>query len=322
MLRQGTILTEQYFHGMRPETLHNVFSLGKSLSVGVVFNLLQDVLAENEQITAYIPEWKNTAYEGATIRHLMDMQTGVLYDYEPPDMKTWKKHAEADGSLPRPAGSPLDSGEYDFLANEPDFKQALCPHGTRFYYKESDARGLIWACEKATNQRFVDLFSQFIWSRLGTEHNAYVCCDGLGAPSTSGRISVTLRDLARWGEMQLRGGAFNGHQVLPARYVEDILAVTDANRIVEDSFPGPRHGLRHMAAYRSQYAIPVGDRGDFYAAGYNGQYCYISPKSEAVVVKFSTYDDDTGPDFFKYDRRDVAMCQQLIDYLGREKRRS
>ncbi len=49
----------------------------------------------------------------------------------------------------------MDEGEYDFLANHPEFKETVRPHGEVFYYKESDARGLLWASERATERRVV-----------------------------------------------------------------------------------------------------------------------------------------------------------------------
>ena len=112
-----------------------------------------------------------------------------------------------------------------------------------FYYKESDARGLLWASERATGQRFSDLFSSMIWSKLGAERDAYVCCDGLGSRSTNGRITCTLRDLARWGLMHLNGGKFNGNRILPQDFIDDIPSDADPAKITEDSFPGPRQSF-------------------------------------------------------------------------------
>lgn len=319
ILHKGAIVTEQYFHGMRPETLHNLWSAGKSVSVGVVANLLdQGRLDESLGVVNYIPEWKGTAFEGATIRHLMDMASGVFYGYEAPNDGTWQAHMKACGSSPRAPGQSLDKGEYDFLATCEDFKTRVRAPGLLFYYKECDARGLIWACEKVTDKLFVDLFSEMVWSKLGAEQDAYVCTDGLGAAWTNAGISMTLRDFARWGQMHLERGQFNGQQIVPASFIEDIRMSADPSKIKWESFVGPRTGNDVLIAYRSQFWVPFRERGDFAAAGFGGQWCYINPEHEVVIAKFSTYDDDKEADkSWKYERLDVGAFQELARLLGR-----
>jgi CubicO group peptidase (beta-lactamase class C family) len=317
VLHRGAIISEQYFFGMRPETPHNLWSVSKSLSVGVVACLMENkTIQENDPITKYIKEWEATAYKDATVRDLLDMQSGVLYNYEPPEMPTWVAHSRYTGTRLKLPGQSLDEGEYDFLASHPEFKQKVREHGEAFYYKESDARGLLWASERATGQRFSDLFSSMIWSKLGAERDAYVCCDGLGSPSTNGRINCTLRDLARWGQMHLNGGKFNGNRILPPAFIDDIPSNADPAKITEDSFPGPRHKNKTLTAYRSQYWIPKDGEGDFTAAGYNGQWCYISPRSQTVIVKFSTYDDDAD-DAPRFGDMDLAAFQHLLTVVAK-----
>jgi CubicO group peptidase (beta-lactamase class C family) len=319
ILHKGVIVTEQYFHGMQPETPHNLWSVGKSVSAGVVANLLdQGRLDESCCVVNYIPEWKGTAFESVTIRHLMDMVSGVLYEYEAPNDGTWRAHTKACGASPPDPDQPLDQGEYDFLAACEDFKTRVRSPGSTFYYKECDARGLIWACEKVTGRLFVDLFSEMIWSKLGTEQDAYVCTDGLGAAWTNAGISMTLRDFARWGQMHLERGHFNGEQIVPASFIQDIRTGADPSKIKWESFVGPRTGNDVLIAYRSQFWIPFREQGDFAAAGFGGQWCYIDPEHEVVIAKFSTYDDDEeAGKSWKYEQLDVGAFQEIARVLGR-----
>ena len=319
ILHKGAIVTEQYFHGMRPETPHNLWSVGKSVSVGVVANLLdQGRLDESRCVVNYIPEWKGTAFESVTIRHLMDMLSGVFYGYETPNDGTWQAHMKACGSSPRVPGQPLDKGEYDFLTTCEDFKTRLQAPGSMFYYKECDARGLIWACEKVTGRLFVDLFNEMIWSKLGAEQDACVCTDGLGAAWTNAGVSMTLRDFARWGQMHLERGHFNGKQIVPASFIQDIRKGADPSKIKWESFIGPRTGNDVLVAYRSQFWIPFREQGDFAAAGFGGQWCYINPEHEVVIAKFSTYDDDEkAANSWEYERLDVSAFQEIARVLGR-----
>ncbi len=121
-----------------------------------------------------------------------------------------------------------------------DIKRQARPHGSYFYYKESDPQALAWACEKVTATRFSELVSRFIWSHTGAEYDAYTVCDPAGAPFIGGGLSTTLRDLARWGQTYL--DADPKREVIPRPFIDDVLTNFDPNAITENSFPGPRFG--------------------------------------------------------------------------------
>lgn len=78
---QGEIVTEQYFHGMTPDTPHELYSLGKSLVGALVGSLLGNKLSETAKIEQYLPELAGTAYAGVSIRDLLDMKSGLDFSY-------------------------------------------------------------------------------------------------------------------------------------------------------------------------------------------------------------------------------------------------
>ena len=83
VLHKGHIRTEQYFSGMTPDAPHRVYSAGKSLLADVVGVLVDEgKLREQACIVEYIPELARTAYAGATVRQLLDMESGVRYEYD------------------------------------------------------------------------------------------------------------------------------------------------------------------------------------------------------------------------------------------------
>ena len=173
VLHKGHIVTEQYFNGMTQSSPHHLWSASKSISVGVVFNLLANgTLQANELVTNHCPELKESGYQGATIRHLMDMQSGVKYEYG--DLKLaysdseGGRHFRAAGLFPKlPGEDPLE-GQCSFF---PKLKKAR-EHGSMFYYKCVDTAVLGWVCERASKRRFADLVSDYIWSKLGAEQDA------------------------------------------------------------------------------------------------------------------------------------------------------
>jgi CubicO group peptidase (beta-lactamase class C family) len=81
ILQRGRIIVERYAHEMTAETPHILMSVSKSV-LGLLTGILvrEGILDPDRQVTTVIPEVRETAYKGATIRHLLDMRTGVAFD--------------------------------------------------------------------------------------------------------------------------------------------------------------------------------------------------------------------------------------------------
>jgi CubicO group peptidase (beta-lactamase class C family) len=210
LMKDGRILSEQYFYGMTPRTSHALYSAVKSIEATVVATLLESgQLSVSRPIEKYVPELTGTGYEGATVREILDMRSGIDWP-----LSEFPREAKSLGPAAEELGVPV--GIYNYL---PTLKRVR-EHGSAMVYKNSDPRVLVWASEKVTGMRFADLLSQRIWSRLGMEMDAYVTCDQLC--HWKGGFPLTSRDFARWGQMCLRNGESNGEQIVPAWFFEDI----------------------------------------------------------------------------------------------------
>ena len=266
VLHKGEIVTEEYFSGMRPDAPHRVYSAGKSVLADVVAILVEhEKLRLNACVIEYIPELASSAYAGATVRQLLDMQSGVKYEYDMAtphtSMTEQGRHFRAAGLFRKLPGECPSSGQYDFFLT---LDKKCRDHGLVFSYKCSDTGVLAWACERATGRRFADLVSSHIWSKIGVEQDASIVCDPQGASTPNGGMSTTLRDLARWGQMHLEGGTCRGQRVVPAKFVEDISASAEASKVTSESSPPPDF-LQPGWAYRSQFWLPEGADGPFCA---------------------------------------------------------
>ncbi|MFO7905973.1 MAG: serine hydrolase [Pirellulaceae bacterium] len=292
MLHKGRIITEQYFNGMNPSSLHHLWSASKSISVGVVFNLIEEgKLHPDDFVIRHVPELRTSGYQGATIRHLLDMQSGVKYEYG--DLNLALNDSEA-GKHFRAAGVFRKLPNEDVLAGQCSFIGTLRQsrdHGSMFYYKCADTAVLAWACERVSGVRFADLISQYIWSKLGAEQDAYIICDIAGETVPNAGISVTLRDLARWGQMHLRNGNWRGRKILPKKWLDDTQHNHNHKMIKKDSFLS-KDSLVSKTAYRNQYWIVGESEGAYYAGGAYGQICYIHPKYDIVIARFASEWDD------------------------------
>ena len=78
---RGAVITEQYFNGMHPASLHLSQSVAKSFTAAVAGILCRKGrLSTSALVTDYLPELSATAYRGATVQHVLDMASGVTFD--------------------------------------------------------------------------------------------------------------------------------------------------------------------------------------------------------------------------------------------------
>ncbi len=290
VLHEGRILTEQYWSGMTPDRPHRLYSAAKSLLANVVAILADEgTLSLEAGIDDYVHELAASAYAGATLRQLLDMQSGVKYEYDlqgaAKSATEHGRHYRAAGMYPKLPDEDPQSGQYDFLVS---LKTAAREHGQIFCYKCSDTVALMWACERTTGWRYADLLGHHVWSQLGAEHDASIVCDAQGAATPFGGMSTTLRDLARWGQMHLENGTLCGRRVLPESFIPDVRDHADPEKITADSGLLVEF-LTPGWAYRSQYFRPAGPDKPIYAVGAAGQYCYVHPACHTVIAKFSTH---------------------------------
>jgi hypothetical protein len=277
VLTRGKIMIEEYRHGMTPETPHATLSIYKSIAATVIATLIDEgKLEENKTIESYVPELVGTAIDGATVRQLLDMESGIKYTYVGPDNEL-SRHIQSIGPAASELGVPV--GNYNFLPTLDKERD----HGERMRYKEADPMALAWAAEKRTGKRFADLLHERVWARMRAEFDADATCDQLC--QWTFYLSVTLRDLARWGLMCLNDGSVNGERVVPACFFEDIRTNASVEKLVEVPLLGKF--MPEGVGYRS-FFYHHQKSGAIAAAGGMGQFCYINRKHNTVVAFFST----------------------------------
>lgn len=291
MLRRGRIAAEWYANGMDARTPHIVFSVSKSIC-GSLGGILTDrnLLDPDDRITDYVPELERSVYGNATVRHLLDMTVGIKFveDYDDPDGDVIRYRYAMGWDIPPPGREVTDVRR--FLATmRPDGK----PHGDTFHYVSTNTDVLGWVYERACDQPLSDILSEYLWGPLGAEHDGYVTVDSHGAMRAAGGICVTPRDLARFGEMMRRRGVgADGRQVVPGWWIDDInehdTSAAWARGDFAELFPG--------ASYRSKWYQIDRTEGVLCALGIHGQWIYIHPEAELVIVRLASEAIPLDPD--------------------------
>jgi CubicO group peptidase (beta-lactamase class C family) len=282
VLHHGRIVYERYFGALTPHRPHIAFSVTKSFVATIAAMLVHDgVLDDQASVATYLPELNAGGYADATIRHLLDMTTGIDYveDYTDEQSSIWSL-TRAGGFRPRPSGYSGPDTFYDYIQT----LSRAGAHGERFAYKTVNTDTLAWVLHRATGRSISDLLRDFFWLRLGVEQDAYFPVDSIGVAFAGGGLNLTLRDLARFGEMMRLGGRFNGQQIVPAAVVEDICR--GGNR---DHFALAGYTLLPGWSYRSMWWVTHNEHGAFTARGIHGQAIYIDPAADMVIARFASH---------------------------------
>lgn len=282
VLHRGQVVYERYFGALTAHRQHIAFSVSKSFVATVAAALIHNgVLNESETVGHYLPELQTGGFGDATIRQLLDMTTGVDYveDYTNDDSSIWSL-SRAGGFRPRPAGytGPDTFCEYIQTLRKAD------EHGQRFVYRTVNTDVLAWTLRRVTGRTLSELLRQYLWSRLGVEQDAYFTVDATGVEFAGAGLNLTLRDMARFGEMMRLGGRFNGQQIVPPAVIENICRGGD-----RDLFAGAGYTLLPGWSYRNMWWVTHNSHGAFTARGIHGQAIYIDPTAEMVVARFASH---------------------------------
>ena len=292
----GALVAEGYAPAGGPFQPHVVMSVTKSV-VGCVAGVLtgQGLLDPNQPAVQYVPELADTGFAGATVQHLLDMRSGVRFreDYTNPRAEVRRLGRWVIGGATRSDGRLR--GLYPFLIT----LRQEAPHGSRFLYRSAETDALGWVCERAGGARMADLMSTLLWAPMGAERDADLHCDALGTAVHDGGLAMSARDLVRFGQMLLDGGAvpdgYGGwRQVVPAEWLHSAWAVdadvrgTFRASSAEPAFPG--------GWYRNQLWFRPGDHGDvLLALGIHGQMLHVSRRTGTVCVKLSSWPEAQNP---------------------------
>jgi CubicO group peptidase (beta-lactamase class C family) len=285
------IIAEEYLGEMEPATLHLLMSVSKSI-VGILVGALasDDVLNVDEQVTAYVPELERSGYRGATVRQLLDMRSGIDFseEYLDPDSEV-RVLEQAVGWAPRRSPDvPPTLREFLLTLRQRE------PHGGPFDYRSCESDILGWVCEAAAGQRFPQLASELIWSRLGVDFDANIGIDAEGTGMFDGSISAAMCDLARFGVMIAQQGmSLSGQQVVPESWIADSFAGGPDSR---QAFAFSSNDTRMPGGmYRNQFWFPWPDRQVLLCLGIHGQMVYVDRETRMVAVKLSSWPTPQDP---------------------------
>jgi CubicO group peptidase (beta-lactamase class C family) len=271
VIRRDTLLFEGYFNGYTRESINTSFSTAKSVSsllagIAVDRGYITDL---KDPVTTYLPELalRDVRFERLTLEHLLDMRSGLR----------WRDHDFITGDKPRAYYHPhlrrLVLEELPFTG-EP---------GAAWQYNSYNPILLGLVLERATGRSPAMLLEEWLWRPLDMEFNASWSVDGTREPMVKMESGINARaiDFARIGRLVLNHGRWNADSIISRSWIEASTHFADECRLDEFGFPA--------MCYRRGWWLPEleADIGAIIAAtGHLGQYVYIFPDLEVVIVRF------------------------------------
>src|SRR5260370_34134574 len=280
ILKDGKIAFERYELGNNETTRWMSMSVVKSITSSLVGVAIKHVHIKSiaDPVTNYLPILGGSAYEGVTIRDLLQMASGVKWDetYTNP-LSDRRRMLELQ--LSGNPGSILQLMSRLGRAGEP---------GTIWNYNTGETHVVGELIHPAVKRPVAQYLSERIWSKFGMESDATWWLESSNGQEIGGSgLSATLRDYGRFGLFVMNHGFVGGGQILPEGWVSE----AGTSKIIG----GTKVNYGYMWWIPDASANPV-HGGAFLARGIFGQSIYINPAASVVVVVGSARPKPTRPD--------------------------
>jgi CubicO group peptidase (beta-lactamase class C family) len=264
VIRDDALLYKKYFNGYNHESTQTSFSTAKSFVSALVGIAIEEgyIRSVNDPITKYIPELKGPGMDEITIRHLLTMSSGIKYSGE----------GGGGGPFSDDAKTYYDPNLRELaLTVEPEVEP-----GKQWEYNNYHPLLLGMILERSTDRPVATYLSQKIWQPLGMGADGSWSLDSEagGFEKMESGINARAIDFAKFGRLYLNRGEWNGKLVIPASWVEQ------STRLDTTTDPADFY------QYFWWVDVARADRGRFMARGNYGQFIYVVPDKDLVIVRF------------------------------------
>ncbi|MDE3005040.1 MAG: serine hydrolase [Gemmatimonadota bacterium] len=272
--RRGQLVLEEYFSGtmlsdgtyrdFSRDTLHDIFSVSKSIvSAAVGLAIASGAIESLDQaVMDFFPEYRpqvGGSLDLLTIRHLLSMTAGLEWD------ESSSSYFDADNSHRRmmDARDPIE-----YVLTRP----VLHPPGTVFTYSTGLSSLLGELIARATGDRYSEFLGRSLFDPLGIERAAWLPFYQDNVESAGGGLQLRPRDMTKFGVLYLNRGEWQGTNILSSAWVDESTTA---------QAPGGFYGYQWWLGIGG---IGQTNRAFFRAAGLAGQHIYIYPDLDLVAV--------------------------------------
>jgi CubicO group peptidase (beta-lactamase class C family) len=291
VVHQDRLVRERYFGGATRDSLQTSFSAAKSFVSTLVGIAIDEGLigSVDDRMTEYLPELaaRDPRFRQIRLRDLLTMSSGIRY--------------QEDGfpSLGDDTYTYYGVDLRDIALNRTRIEG---PPGLAWQYNNYHPLLLGLVLERTTGTSVSDFMATRLWQPLGAEADATWNLDSehSGFEKMESGLNARAVDYARFGLLFLHNGEWNGRRIVSEAWVR---AATGADTATDAA---RYHGYRYF------WWIDVERPGRFYAMGKYGQYVYVAPDANAVVVRL-------GRDWGVGNVTWLATFRDIADQLARRR---
>ena len=296
VLHNAQIVHEAYYLGADENARFASWSVAKSVLSALVGIAVGDGLIEDIEapIETFAPELEGTAYGAVPLIDVLTMSSGIGFDEDYDSLMSDVNQLFI--------GFATGTTLVETLADQ----EAIRTPGIYNEYISSDSIALGLALEGATGTTIDAFLEERLWGPMGAEADAYWNTGRNGEVLPLCCLNATLRDYGRFGQLYLQGGARDGVQIIPAEWIND--TITPEGPHLQ---PGENPHSFWTFGYGYHWWIPENPQGDYLAIGIWGQYIYIHPRHQIVIVKTSA-----DPDFDLHDHETVEVFRAIAESLS------
>jgi len=264
VVKGGKLVFEEYFYEFTRDSLQELRSASKSLVSALMGIAIEKglVKSKQERVVSYFPEYKLANYTDAkariTVENLLTNQTGIDYDMS---------NGKAAGNEVA-----MDNTD-DWVKYTLDLPMIDTPGGKGMYASGNPITvGRI--IEKTSGMPLHDFAVKYLFGPLGINNFKWNFAPNKSNAEDFCQVYLTPREMAKFGQLYLNGGLWNGKQVVPRQWVNESLA---KHSVVQGVDYGYLWWLKYMDADGTRYYGKA-------AQGNGGQKIYLFPAQDLVIV--------------------------------------
>jgi len=264
LIKDTQIIYEQYWDGYSENSLSGSFSVAKSFVALMVGCAIDDgkIKSIEQSVGDFIPEFKKEELENIKIKHLLNMSSGLDWNesYANPFSVTTQAY--------------YDNDLYSLVSQQ----HMIETPGIKFKYLSGNTQLLGIVVNKATGKNLAEYFSEKIWQPMGCEKDALWSTDTKdGIEKAYCCFNSNARDFAKLGQLILQNGKWDSTQLIAKQYVEKAIT-PDSTILDENNQTVDFYGFQFWIMHHKGLTIP-------YCRGIKGQYIFIIPQKNAVLVR-------------------------------------
>lgn len=276
--RGDAILAERYQYGRNDQHRFTSWSMAKTVTSMLVGIALAEgrIRSLDDVAATYVPQLNGTEYGRTSLRHLLQMSSGVRFS---------EVYSGRDDVARLARDTFLQQGDGGITAVT-SFNERATPAGSKFSYASVETQVLGLVLRSAVGRPVAEYLAEKIWQPMGAEADASWLVDRSGQESTYCCINAVLRDYARLGLLLANDGNWRGRQIIPAAWIKE------ATEVQADHLK-PGVATQYLG-YGYQTWIWPGERRTFALLGVRGQTILVDPATRTVLVQTAVRKDPRG----------------------------